>query len=101
MQRSSIADECQAAIRVLSTDMEVISARNAVGARARDIATMHRENMHTVHAVNYTRLEMVDVFTVFAVVVRQSIVPDNSPLVRRTAPDTPTNRGNYHLVCGL
>lgn len=37
MRRSSIVDGCQDAIRVLSTDKEVIPARNAIGARAQDL----------------------------------------------------------------
>lgn len=37
VRRASIADGCQNAIRVLSTDREVIPARNAIGARAQDL----------------------------------------------------------------
>jgi hypothetical protein len=37
MRRSSIADGYQDAIRVLSTDKEVIPARNAIGARAQGL----------------------------------------------------------------
>ena len=36
MRRSNIADGCQDAIRVLSTDKEVIPATNAIGAHAQD-----------------------------------------------------------------
>jgi hypothetical protein len=44
MRRSSIADGCQDAIRVLSTDKEFIPARNAIGARAQGL-TMNDESL--------------------------------------------------------
>jgi len=77
---------------LLSTDQEMIPARNAVDARVSnfvlsdEFATIRPEGICTVHPLTARYLKCL----MFSVCLEQSVVATNSkPGVTRAAPDTP------------